>query len=272
VAAGLADIALGTDTGGSVRVPASWCGVWGMRPTHGRVSLAGVLPFAPSYDTVGWLASSAARLAAVGSVLLAPLGTATAPPLRLRIATDAVALCDPPVAAALKARAARLGVQDEVQAFAEPWTEWLAAYSVLQGWEIQQSLGPWIRSRQPHFGASIAPRFAGALALQQGEAASWLQWRRLATRRLCAALGPDDAWLLPAAPTLPLPLEADGATRGAFYQRALAIGALAGHAGLPQLVLPLAEAGGLPVGVSLLSGRGNDERLLQLAVEWDGRS
>ncbi len=60
VAAGLVDFALGTDTGGSVRVPASFTGIFGFRPTHGRVSTVGVAPFSPSYDTIGWLARDAA--------------------------------------------------------------------------------------------------------------------------------------------------------------------------------------------------------------------
>ena len=70
VACGLADFALGTDTGGSVRVPASNCGTWGLRPSHGFISVAGVNPFAPTFDTVGILASSAVVLARAASVLL----------------------------------------------------------------------------------------------------------------------------------------------------------------------------------------------------------
>jgi amidase len=69
VAGGLVDFALGTDTGGSVRVPASHCGIFGFRPTHGAVSPAGVLPFSPSFDTVGWFARDADTLAAVGDRL-----------------------------------------------------------------------------------------------------------------------------------------------------------------------------------------------------------
>src|SRR5215207_7948504 len=57
VACGLLDFALGPDTGGSVRVPANNCGVWGMRPSHGFISVAGVNPLAPTFDTVGILAS-----------------------------------------------------------------------------------------------------------------------------------------------------------------------------------------------------------------------
>lgn len=71
VAAGSVDFALGTDTGGSVRVPSSYCGVFGFRPTHGAVPLEGVIPLAPGFDTVGWIAGSAELLFKVGRVLLA---------------------------------------------------------------------------------------------------------------------------------------------------------------------------------------------------------
>ena len=73
VAAGLCDFALGTDTGGSVRVPASFCGIFGIRTTHGRISTAGVMAMAPSFDTVGWLAASAETLARVGETYFGPI-------------------------------------------------------------------------------------------------------------------------------------------------------------------------------------------------------
>lgn len=272
VAAGLADIALGTDTGGSVRVPASFCGVWAMRPSHGRLSLTGVLPFAPSFDTVGWFAHDADLLGRAGRVLLGSSASGSAPPLRLRLATDAVALADPEVADALLRAAADLGIVESVRAFAEPWQEWLQAYAVLQGLEIRASLGPWIRQRQPRFGANTAPRFEGALALHPGDGEPWQQWRASASARLRAALGADEAWLIPAAPTVALARASGADERGRFYQRALALGALAGHAGLPQVTMPLAQAQGLPVGVSLISGRDNDERLLALALAWQERT
>src|SRR5471030_518913 len=70
VAAGICDTALGTDTGGSIRVPASFCGIYGMRPTHGRVACGGLMPMAPSFDTAGWFAAGPGVLRAVGAVLL----------------------------------------------------------------------------------------------------------------------------------------------------------------------------------------------------------
>lgn len=262
-----ADLALGTDTGGSVRVPASFCGVHAMRPTHGRIALAGVLPFAESYDTVGWFARDAKLLRAAGRVLLGTQEPAETRPLRLCLAEDALALAEPAVAQALHIWARTAGITAKRQAFVQPWRETQEAYSFLQGIEIRTALGPWIHERQPTFGPAIAPRFAGALALDPKQEAPWRRWRAEMRRELVARLGPDEAWLLPAAPGVALPLNASGEQRGAFYERALALGALAGHAGLPQIVLPLLQVEGLPVGISFIAGPGQDERLLDLAVD-----
>ena len=100
VAGGLVDFALGSDTGGSVRVLASFCGLYGLRPTHGRIPLDGVLLQAPSYDTVGWFARDAETLARIGAVLLQNEITEVRPS-RLVIAEDAFELADKAVADAL---------------------------------------------------------------------------------------------------------------------------------------------------------------------------
>src|SRR5215469_8120882 len=108
VAAGLCDTALGTDTGGSVRVPSSFCGLYGIRPTHGRLDLSGMLPQAPSSDTTGWFARDAGTFAKVSSVLLGE-EIPTALPTRLIIAVDAFAVADASAAAALRPLVERLG-------------------------------------------------------------------------------------------------------------------------------------------------------------------
>ncbi|MDZ4073520.1 MAG: amidase [Hylemonella sp.] len=266
VAGGETDLALGTDTGGSVRVPASFCGVHAMRPTHGRISLDGVLPFAESYDTVGWFARDATLLRAAGHVLLGTQRHIDTRPLRLCLAEDALALAEPAVAQALRAWAQANGITATREAFVRPWREVQEAYSVLQGLEIRATLGPWIRERRPTFGPAIAPRFAGALALDPTLEAPWRRWCEEMRRELVARIGPNEAWLLPAAPGVALPLNASGEQRGAFYEQALALGALAGHAGLPQIVLPRLQVQGLPVGISFIAGPGQDERLLDLAL------
>src|SRR5215468_4730341 len=107
VAAGLCDTALGTDTGGSVRVPASFCGLYGIRPTHGRLPVSGMMAQAPSSDTTGWFARDAATFAKVSSVMLDET-IPSALPNRLIIAADAFAFADPEVGAALQPPVERL--------------------------------------------------------------------------------------------------------------------------------------------------------------------
>ena len=101
VAAGICDTAIGTDTGGSVRVPSSFCGLYGIRPTHGRIDVTGMLPQAPSSDTTGWFARDAATFARVSSVMLGE-AIPSALPSRLIVAADAFAFADTEVAEALQ--------------------------------------------------------------------------------------------------------------------------------------------------------------------------
>ena len=142
VAARLVDFALGTDTGGSVRVPSSFVGVFGFRPTHGAVSLEGVIPFSPSYDTVGWFARDMATLSLVGDVLLPKADVV--PIRKLVLVRDAFALADPDVSAMLRSRCEALGVSDEITLFDGAADDWLECYRVVQCAGIWQALGPWI--------------------------------------------------------------------------------------------------------------------------------
>ena len=84
VAGGLCDFALGTDSGGSVRVPASFCGLFGIRPTHGRIDFSGITVQSPGSDTCGWLARDGATFARVGAALGSPWRPGCAGRSRLR--------------------------------------------------------------------------------------------------------------------------------------------------------------------------------------------
>ncbi|TXM98856.1 amidase [Methylobacterium sp. WL64] len=261
VAGGAAEIALGTDTGGSVRVPAAFCGLYGMRPTHGQVSLDGVVPFAPSYDTVGWFARDAGTLARAAESLL---GAASGPPItRFLVVEDAFALADADLAQALLAvLLPALAGAERVRVFAEGAGAWREAYRILQGAEIWRSLGPWITRMRPRFGPSIAERFADAAGITDAEVARWQPVRLAIRARVRGLLAPGTALVVPTAPTPALPRNPDAATLGDFYARALPLTAIAGHSGLPQITLPVARLNGAPIGLSLIGADGADAALI----------
>jgi amidase len=269
VAAGLADFALGTDTGGSVRVPAAFCGIFGIRPSHGAVSLDGVVPFAPSLDTIGWLAGDAETLARIGDVLL-PLEFEAAPQVeRVLVAADAFALADAEVADALIATLRRLPFAvTQVNGSPVAMSEVARCYQITQAADIVEVHGAWLEQTRPRFGPAIAPRFASirryssaefrAAALQREELRGHLSG--LFARETGAVL------IVPSAPCWPLARGLPGETIGRFYQRALAIGGLASLAGLPQVSIPIVMPGRLPVGLGVIAPAGSDRTLLRMAA------
>ncbi|NEW91194.1 amidase [Rhodopseudomonas sp. BR0M22] len=271
VAAGLVDFALGTDTGGSVRVPASFCGIYGIRPTHDAIPLDGVMPFAPSYDTVGWFARDAEMLARVGDVVLPK--AEPEPIRRLLIVRDAFEIADDDVAIALRAICAKLDARDEITVFDGAKAEWFEAYQVLQGTENWRELGGWISTTRPSFGDAIAPRFARTADITADDVARWQPLRDAIRSRLRTQLAGGIGWLIPTAPCIALPKHSPepGEQHGPFYTRALTLTSIAGHAGLPQVNLPVATVDGCPVGLSLIGGAGADRAVLDAACRLSAR-
>lgn len=267
VAAGFADLGLGTDTGGSLRIPASFCGLFGWRPSHGRVSMDGVVRFAPSYDTAGLLARDAAHLQLGAQCLLGTLSAWSSPsPARLLLATDAFALAEPEAAAVLKDVTKSMGALEEAQVFAGRPGDFLEAYVTLQGLDIMREHSDFLSS-DPIFGPTIQPRFDSVRALDPAIGARWDAWRRATTVHLRGLLPSGTFLALPTAPSIaPLRFLRDEAA-GRFYDAALTLGSIAGHAGLPAVSLPIATLQGCPLGLSIVAGPGEDESLLALAVK-----
>jgi amidase len=230
------------------------------------VPLHGVVPFAPSYDTIGWFAHEIATLAAVGDVLLP---NATPAPIRkLVLVRDAFELTDVAVAATLHDACATIGVDDEIDVFDGRADDWRECYRVLQGVEIWRELGPWIISAKPCFGADIAPRFADAASITEADVAQWSPARAAFASHLRTVLTDGVGLLIPTAPSIALRKNASGAEIGAFYQRGLTLTSIAGHAGLPQITLPVGEVDGCPVGLSIIAQAGDDRALLDGARSW----
>ncbi|HEY1610272.1 MAG TPA: amidase family protein, partial [Paraburkholderia sp.] len=273
VAAGDVDFALGTDTGGSVRVPAAFCGLFAMRPSHDAITLDGVLPFAPCFDTVGWFARSIDVLATVGETLLPVVPAASntdqrAARFTLRRAADAFAIraChEADDAVRLDEYARRFGAQASVDVFSGERARWLECYRVLQDAEIDATLGPWLRTTKPRFGPSMAPRFAGIERVDQDAVAQWrvelAGWRT----QLDALLNDNTILVMPTTPVALLPRNVSADTLGRFYEDALTLDAIAAIGGLPQITIPLADEIDRPLALSLIGARGSDRRLLTFA-------
>jgi amidase len=269
VAAGLVDFALGTDCGGSVRLPASYCGILGIRPTHGRVSLAGVAPFAASFDVAGWFARDADVFQRVGRVLLGNRGE-PGRPQRLLIARDAFALVDPPVADAVRGAidaVARLVPRvEEITVSPGGLKGWMEIFRVVQGSEIWANHGPWIESTKPRFGAAIAERLRLASQLDGKEIAARKAEHAAVVAHMQTMLGEGDVLILPTSPRIaPLRSTEQHELEVVYRYQAMCLLCIAGLGGLPQVNLPLASLDGCPLGLSLVGRRGADEMLLELS-------
>jgi amidase len=303
VAAGLADIALGTDTGGSVRVPASYCGVFGFRATHGRIPAQGLVALAPSYDTVGLFAATGADLAAAGRPLVGLEARSVPPPVdryrELTLAADLLALLDADCRRPFLAAAAELAdLLDVPLASAHltgaPLVEDIpdaADPAVVGGSGVDLSrpgpgpgaerLARWVdayRQRslweawQVH-GEWVArrhPSFGPGVGARFEQARSTTEPEPLAPIRaeivtaVAHAAGPGGVLLVPAAAGPAPPIGHPGAA--ARRPRTLGLGCVASVGGLPAVSLPLVRVDGLPLGLSLVGAPGEDERLLALAA------
>ena len=268
VGAGVVDFSIGSDTGGSVRLPASYCGILGMRPTHDRIPLDGVCPLAPSLDTCGWFARDAAVFERVGRVLLrddAPAPRAG----RLLLAQDAFAFADPASVAALKPAldrvAALLGNPAPVTVGDEALNKWMDYFRFPQGAEAWAAHGEWIHRVNPKFGAPIKSRFEWASTVNPRDVARARTRREEITRRMDDMLSGNAVLALPSAPGAALPRNSAPEVVDGLRARALPMLCIAGIARLPQLSLPLATVDGCPLGLSLIAARGNDVLLLDIA-------
>jgi len=267
VAGGLVDFALGSDTGGSVRIPASYCGLFGFRPTHGAISLAGARPLAPSLDTAGWFARDAATFGRVGAVLLPEVAGSLAGPL-LRV-DEAWVNAQPAVAEALRPALARieaaLGRALSLNLVPEGLPELYEHFRCVQAEEAWVSLGGWVQQHHPRFGPGVSERFLAAKALEPARAQAGRGFRRRFAARVVPLLAGGAVLVQPTSPCPAPPLNASPLLQSMVREATIAVTAIAGFAGAPEVTLPLAEAEGAPVGLSLVAAPGRDRALLDLA-------
>lgn len=271
VALGLADIGLGTDTAGSIRVPASYCGLFGMRPTHGAVASAKLLPLAPRFDTVGWMTRDAQTLEAVADVLL-PQGADDSAE-RLLIAEDLFALADPSARSALRQAADDLAAQSglpvrTVSALCDNRLDaWTAAFGTVQAAEAWAVRGPWLE-RHPHaLEPEIAQRFAAGRAVTPGQLEAAQQVLASARTLIADRLRPGTVLLQPAASTIAPPAQMSDEYKAVMRAGTLRLTCLASIAGLPAVAVPAVYVESQPIGLCLVGAQGTDRALVALVSQ-----
>jgi amidase len=263
VAAGLVDIGLGSDTGGSVRLPASFCGVYGWRPTHGLLSGEHLVPLAPSYDTPAFFTRDLATMAATASVFQPSQGAAKTDDFWLP--SDLWSLAEVPVAAALRAALPKGNHRSDPLFPGGDLKDWLNVFRTHQGYEIWQTLGPWVSATRPNFGPGIRERFDSASTITEEAFTVAVEERAAIRAHLEGVVTRSTILVFPTSPGVAPLRSARQEDLDSFRNAALTMLCVAGHAGLPQLSIPMAQHGGAPVGLSLVGARGTDWHLLSIA-------
>ncbi len=267
----LCDFALGTDTGGSVRAPANHCGLFGIRPTHGRISLQGALDLAPSFDTCGYFARDVSTFARVSNVLLGGDTAALPAKIRLLKPLDIWAMLDADVTAAQTSPLARvqaaLGKALDTNVILDDVDTLFWRFRYIQGREAWMVNGALIERFCPPLGPGVAERFAWSKTVNDEQFSQGIAYRERFKKHLGDLLGADGVLVMPTVPDI-APLTGDGGEKLESYRnRSLQMLSVSGLSGFPQISLPLGQRLGAPLGLSLLGPAGSDLSLVKLAQQ-----
>ena len=267
-AANLCDIGLGTDTAGSIRLPASFCGIWGFRPSHDNISKTGIVPLAPSFDTVGWMTRNAEILAQVGQVLLPDDTSNISQSLQLLCPSDAWNLCSTDIQKTLepfvKSISSLFTQMNSSPISKEGLVTWQNAFRIYQGYDVWKTHQAWIKEHSPIFGPGIKERFEWASTITETDAQtakkSLDDYEKaidlaLTNQVLCI---PTVSYLAP---------QKGHASSDQDRTNALCLLSISSIGKTPQITMPLAKCEGKALGLSLISRAHTDQQLLALGLK-----
>ena len=264
----LYDFSIGSDTGGSVRIPASFCGLIGMRPTHNRINTKGVYPMAPSFDTIGWFANNPEIFQKVGNVLLNNIERSNVDFKQYVVAEDLLELCDAEVQENFnnylnvnlpKINKTRLSTN----------TKAIIAdnFRILQGFEVKENIIPWIEKNKPNISPEIRSRIDMASKITDVEVNRALIFRKTLIDEIEKSLPEGTIAIFPTSPFSAPKSGQDDESLGSFRKRLMELTSIAGMTSRPQITIPRLKDKSGPVGISLLGWKYSDEILLNKLTE-----
>lgn len=267
VRSGAADVGLGTDTAGSLRIPASYQGLWGLRTTHGVVDRAGLLPLAPSFDTVGWLTRDADTMVRAldasvprGSALASDAGSPV-------VLAELVAAADPATQEAFRAVVGDLPVATLDDLGLPALDDLRELLRLVQGAEATAVHGAWNAAHPGALGAVVGQRFAVAAA-NPPELVAAARERFPGVRAAIRAALVERVLVTPTAPGPAPSLGAGPDELERVRTATTTMTALASVGGVPALSAPALTVDGAPVGLCLTGGAGTDRALVTTADRW----
>ena len=269
VAAGLVDFALGTDTGGSVRIPSSYCGIYGLRPTHNLVNIDGVIPLAKSFDTVGWMSNDLNLMLKVAEILIDQNSGTEAEFSHLYFEEEAWTLIDEESKDILLQATSNLktmnSLQQSIRIAPDGLSNWADLFRTIQGIEIWEQHGEWIEKENPEFGPGIAERFTWASTLNKQELISNKDRQEEIRQHLSAILKDNGLLVIPTAPGIAPLKNLSGEELEQYRTRAMQLTCISGIAGFPQITIPFENKNGVPIGLSFIANQNQDLSLLKWA-------
>ena len=264
----LYDFSIGSDTGGSVRIPASFCGLIGMRPTHNRINTKGVYPMAPSFDTVGWFANNPEIFQKVGNVLLNNIERSNVDFKQYVVAEDLLELCDAEVQNNFN-NYIKLNMPNINKTRLSTNTKAIIAdnFRILQGAEVKENIIPWIEKNKPNISPEIRSRIDMASKITDIEVNRALIFRKTLIDEIEKSLPEGTIAVFPTSPFSAPKSGQDDESLGSFRKRLMELTSIAGMTSRPQITIPRLKDKSGPVGISLLGWKYSDEILLNKLTE-----
>jgi amidase len=259
-----ADIGLGTDTGGSIRVPASYNGLFGIRTSHGAIECDNMVPLAPAFDTIGWMTRSLEHLQRIAKVLLPTQGVKNQTTLRLCVLNKLVESAEH--SSAINTWLQKLSdVHIQVNAFDAQAFNTSETFRVLQGHQIWQQHHAWINQQKPVFAPDIQDRFTWCASLTNEQVEIAKQQQVRINKHINTLFEDCDLLVIPTTPGRAPLIDTPASELATYREDLMSLTAIAGLGGLPQVHLPLFKIQGAPCGVSLIGKKNTDHELITMA-------